>query len=73
MYDLMFRSKGAVSNEEVQEPKTKAELELWLTNEIKVLADTMKSSAKELRFEEAAAFRDQISQFQRELRELKEV
>ena len=72
MYDLMFRNRP-VQEEESLEPKTKEELELWLVNEIKVLSETMKQSSKELRFEEAAAFRDQISQFQRELRELKEV
>jgi excinuclease UvrABC helicase subunit UvrB len=72
MYDLMFRNRP-IEISESEEPKSKGELELWLANEIKVLSETMKSSAKELRFEEAAAFRDQISQFQRELRELKEV
>jgi excinuclease UvrABC helicase subunit UvrB len=72
MYDLMFRNRP-IEISESEEPKSKSELELWLANEIKVLSETMKSSAEELRFEEAAAFRDQISQFQRELRELKEV
>ena len=75
MVDLIYRS---ASDQQVK-PKERdgtlsvAELIQELESEIQYYAKSMKEMSKNLRFEEAAAMRDQISELQKELKELREI
>jgi len=74
MYDLMIGSKQVELEEKNDDkPKSKKELISWLESEILNMQKLMKESSKALKFEEAAALRDQINEYQKELREIKTV
>jgi excinuclease ABC subunit B len=75
MVDLIYRSASDQQVKPKERDGTLSVVELIqeLESEIQYYANSMKEMSKNLRFEEAAAVRDQISELQKELKELREI